>query len=182
RVVVAAPLCEAIASPTGRRLQLGISMNDYAKLPPRLTRIFANNPVFFVTFCTRRRRKLLATKSVNAAFVEFGIRAHAEQNVAVGRYVIMPDHLHLFVCGADDFQLGGWIGMLKQHLGTVMGQAETARASWRRGCLDQLLRCADSYGQKWNYVGENHFREGLVLEAEDLRYAWEVVGVDCVET
>ena len=72
-------------------------MNDYAKLPPRLTRIFANNPVFFVTFCTRRRRKLLATKSVNAAFVEFGIRADAEQNVAVGRYVIMPDHLHLFV-------------------------------------------------------------------------------------
>ena len=62
-------------------------MNDYAKLPPRLTRIFANNPVFFVTFCTHRRRKLLATKSVNAAFVEFGIRAHAEQNVAVGRYV-----------------------------------------------------------------------------------------------
>ncbi len=117
----------AIASPTGRRLQLGPSMNDYAKLPPRLTRIFANNPVFFVTFCTHRRRKLLATKSVNAAFVEFGIRAHAEQNVAVGRYVIMPDHLHLFVCGADDFQLGGWIGMLKQHLGKVMGQAETAR-------------------------------------------------------
>ena len=112
----------AIASPTGRRLQLGPSMNDYAKLPPRLTRIFANNPVFFVTFCTHRRRKLLATKSVNAAFVEFGIRAHAEQNVAVGRYVIMPDHLHLFVCGADDFQLGGWIGMLKQHLGKVMGK------------------------------------------------------------
>src|SRR5207249_7096096 len=114
----------AIAPPTRRRLQLGPSMNDYPKLPPRLTRIFANNPVFFVTFCTHRRRKLLATKSVNATFVEFGIRAHAEQNVAAGRYVIMPDHLHLFVCG---FHLGGWIVMLNQHIGRGMGQAETAR-------------------------------------------------------
>ncbi len=33
----------AIAPPTRRRLQLGPSMNDYPKLPPRLTRIFANN-------------------------------------------------------------------------------------------------------------------------------------------
>ena len=170
----------AIAPPTRRRLQLGPSMNDYAKLPPRLTRIFANNPVFFVTFCTHRRRKLLATKSVNAAFVEFGIRAHAEQNVAVGRYVIMPDHLHLFVCGADDFQLGGWIGMLKQHLGKVMGQAETARPIWRRGFFDHLLRSADSYGQKWNYVRENPVRARLVAKPEDWPYAGEIVRIDRV--
>jgi len=77
----------AIASPTRRRLQLERSMNDYPKLPPRLMRIFANNPVFFVTFCTHRRRQLLATKSVNAAFVEFGIRAHAEQNGQKWNYV-----------------------------------------------------------------------------------------------
>src|SRR6266446_4071083 len=106
----------AIAPPTRRRLQLGRSMNDYPKLPPRLARIFPNNPVFFVTFCTHRRRKLLATKSVNTAFVEFAIRAQVEQNIAVGRYVIMPDHLRFFVRGADDFELGRWIGMLKQHL------------------------------------------------------------------
>jgi REP element-mobilizing transposase RayT len=122
----------AIAPPTGRRLQLRRSMNDYPKVPPRLIRIFANNPVFFVTVCTNRRRKLLAAKSVNAAFVEFGIRAHTEQNVAVGRYVIMPDHLHLFVGGADDFQLRGWIGMLKQHLGKIIGQGKITRPIWRK--------------------------------------------------
>jgi len=43
--------------------------------------------------------------SVNDALVEFSIRAQAEHHIAVGRYVIMPDHLHLFVCGPDD---SGW--------------------------------------------------------------------------
>src|SRR5439155_15973688 len=92
-------------------------MSDYPRLPPRLTRIFPNNPLFFVTFCTHRRTKFLATNSVNAALVDFAVRACAEHNVAVGRYVIMPDHLHLFVCGPDDFILGRWIGAPKQALG-----------------------------------------------------------------
>ena len=95
-------------------------MLDYPKLPPRLARIFTNDPLYFVTFCTHRRKKLLARNSVNDAFVEFAIRAHTEHFIAVGRYVIMPDHLHLFVCGPDDFRLGHWIGMLKRHLGKAI--------------------------------------------------------------
>ncbi len=155
-------------------------MNDYPKLPPRLTRIFPNNPVFFVTFCTHRRRKLLATKSVNTAFVEFGIRAPAEQNIAVGRYVIMPDHLHFFVRGADDFELGRWVGMLKQQLGKVIEPAGTAQPIWQRGFFDRLLRGEESYGQKWNYVRENPVRAGLITKAEDWPYAGEIVIIDRV--
>jgi hypothetical protein len=98
----------------------GNTMLDYPKLPPRLARIFTNDPLYFVTFCTHRRKKLLARNSVNDAFVEFAIRAHTEHFIAVGRYVIMPDHLHLFVCGPDDFRLGHWIGMLKRHLGKAI--------------------------------------------------------------
>ena len=115
-------------------------MSDYPRLPPRLTRIFRNNPLFFVTFCTHRRRKFLATNSVNAALVDFAIRARAEHNVAVGRYVIMPDHLHLFVCGPDDFILGRWIGALKQALGKTTSRMENSDLIWQRGFFDHLLR------------------------------------------
>ncbi len=52
---------------------------------------------------------------MNSAFVVFARQAYT-RNIAVGRYVIMPDHLHLFVCGPDDFELGRWIGVLKQNL------------------------------------------------------------------
>jgi len=48
-----------------------IRMREYPKLPPRLRWIFAHNPLFFVTFCTYERRKLLASDAVHAAFVAF---------------------------------------------------------------------------------------------------------------
>src|SRR5438067_9233320 len=109
-----APACSRFAMGSvrvaHRATATATAMTDYPKLPARLTRIFGNNPLFFVTFCSRRRRKVLATNSVNAAFLEFASRAHAMHNVAVGRYVIVPDHLHLFVCGPDDFELGRWVG------------------------------------------------------------------------
>jgi REP element-mobilizing transposase RayT len=90
---------------------------EYPKVPPRLRWIFADNPVFFVTCCTYRRRKLLASDPVHTAFLSFATRANSQHNIAVGCYVIMPDHLHLFVRGPDDFALGRWVAMLKQHLG-----------------------------------------------------------------
>jgi len=46
-----------------------IRVREYPKLPPRLQRIFAHNALFFVTFCTYKRRKLLASDAVHAAFV-----------------------------------------------------------------------------------------------------------------
>jgi REP element-mobilizing transposase RayT len=64
---------------------------------------------------------------------EFAKRAHTQHNIAVGRYVIMPDHLHRFVRGPDDFQLGQWIGMLKQHLAKAIESSETSRPLWQRG-------------------------------------------------
>lgn len=154
-------------------------MNKYPQIPPRLSRIFPNNPVFFVTLCTYRRRKLLATHPVSAAFSQFAFRAYNERNIAVGRYVIMPDHLHLFVCGPDDFELGRWIGTLKQFLAKAIKRKQTDPI-WQRGFFDHLLRSDESYGQKWNYVRENPMRAGLVTKAEDWPYAGEIVVIDRV--
>jgi putative transposase len=91
-------------------------MRLFPRTPPRLDRVVPNNPVFFVTACMYRRRKVLACVRANDAFIRFGERAYVEHNIAVGRYVIMPDHIHLFVCGPDDFDLGRWMGLLKQCL------------------------------------------------------------------
>src|SRR5258708_36257935 len=93
-----------------------IRVREYPRLPPRLRSIFARNPLFFVTFCTYERRKLLTSDPVHAAFVGFAEEAYRVRNIAVGRYVVIPDHVHLFVRGPDDFQLGPCVGMLKQAL------------------------------------------------------------------
>src|SRR5207245_9833596 len=78
--------------------------------PPRLEQVFQkyDPPVYLVTFCTNDRRKVLASFAVHSALIEYG-RTAEERGIALGRYVIMPEHIHLFVTGADDFDLGIWI-------------------------------------------------------------------------
>jgi REP-associated tyrosine transposase len=153
-------------------------VTNYPKLPPRLGRVFGNNPLFFVTFCSHRRRNLLATNSVNTAFLEFAARAHSVHNIAVGRYVIMPDHVHLFVRGPDDFKLGRWVGTLKQHLSKAIPMTQPSSPIWQRGFFDHVLRSHESYGEKWNYVRENPVRAGLVEKAEAWPYQGEIVYID----
>jgi putative transposase len=92
-----------------------VKQRDFGRRPPRLGRIFAAGPLYFVTFCTHERRRFLAKDEVHAAFVLFAKRAENNFNVAVGRYVIMPDHVHLFVRGDDSFRLGAWIGALNKR-------------------------------------------------------------------
>ena len=53
-------------------------------------------------------------------------------------------------------------------------------ANMQRGFFDHLLRSAESYGQKWNYVRENPVRAGLVEKAEDWPYAGEIIIIDRV--
>ncbi len=83
--------------------------------PLRLDRIFQryNPPLFFVTFCTGQRRSVLANDLVHRALIGYG-RIVLDHNIALGRYVIMPDHIHLFVQGDPKFNLGRWIGGLKR--------------------------------------------------------------------
>src|SRR6266550_4804773 len=99
---------------------------NFKRRPPRLGRVFNDRPLYFITFCTHQRKPFLACDEVHAAFAVFAKRAETSFNVAVGRYVIMPDHIHLFVRGADDFRLGHWIGLLKQVLGKASENAPMA--------------------------------------------------------
>ena len=99
-------------------------MKSYARTPPRLHWVFSRSPLFFVTCCTYRRRPILARAEVHAALIDFANRAHGDFGIMVGRYVILPDHIHLFVAGTDDFNLGKWVGTLKRFLGLLDGIAD----------------------------------------------------------
>ena len=156
---------------------------DFPDRPPRLALIFQKyrSPVFFVTFCTYRRRPILASAKIHSNFETFCQRGLAH-NVVVGRYVIMPDHVHLFVCGGPDFRLGGWIKLLKQSLGKALkGDGSPACLGsriWQEGFFDHLLRNDESMGQKWDYVFQNPVRAGLVSAAEAWPYQGEIARID----
>jgi len=86
--------------------------------PPRLPHIFQSYSatLFFVTVCTLHRRRFPSLKTAQQALVVYGTRAISEFNVALGRYVIMPDHLHFFVRGDQNFVLGNWVKGLKRAI------------------------------------------------------------------
>jgi putative transposase len=90
--------------------------------PRRLDRIFSHAPLFFVTFCTRNRKRIDPLVSAHSAFVKYGKGAAEKFNVAVGRYVIMPDHIHLFVQGDPNFALSPWVGGLKRVISLAVSR------------------------------------------------------------
>jgi len=133
-----------------------------------------DQPLYFVTFCTMYRKPVLANDCVHLAFRQFA-EVGQTQGVGVGGYVIMPEHLHLFVRGHGEFKLGEWIKGLKRTLGRAIEHGLDSRRLWQPGFFDHLVRHDESYEQKWRYVQENPVRRGLVQAVHEWPYQGEVV-------
>ena len=140
--------------------------------PPRLELVFQryDPPLYFITFNTYHRRKFLANRRVHEQFIHFS-KAALPRGVAVGRYVIMPDHIHLFVCGTIDFSLVQWVRVLKRTLSAAIS---AARPHWQKGFFDHLVRHSESYAEKWDYVCQNPVRAGLVRHGADWPWQGEI--------
>lgn len=141
--------------------------------PPRLGQIFQtyDPPLYFITICTIHRRNIRDLEAAHHVFEGYVCRARDEFGVAVGRYLIMPDHMHFFVRGGDDFKLAQWVNGLKRAISVALG-ATKKRPLWQPGFFDHVLRNDESYSQKWEYVRENPVRAGLVVQADE----WPVSG------
>jgi REP element-mobilizing transposase RayT len=78
-------------------------MEDYrapvSKRLRRLERVWINegNPVYFLTVCIHGRKNRLAFTAVHDRLVQFLIDSPERYGWLPGRYVLMPDHLHLLV-------------------------------------------------------------------------------------
>ena len=142
--------------------------------PHRLDLIYFNKLVYFVTFATRDRKSSPSLDRVHLALQQYAHCAITKFNVALGRYVMMPDHVHLFVRGGQNFTLSSWIGGLKRAMSVTLELPKL----WQPGFFDHILRSDESYGEKWNYVRENPVRAGLVKSPGDWPYQGEIVLID----
>jgi REP element-mobilizing transposase RayT len=140
----------------------------------RLDWLFDREPLYFVTACTAQRRRILATAAIHRAFVSFATAGN-EHGAFVGRYVIMPDHIHLFVAlNPGKITLSGWVKSLKNHVSKALrGQGELS-PHWQTGFFDHVLRSGESYQEKWQYVFLNPVRAKLVNTPEDWPYQGEI--------
>ena len=139
----------------------------------RLDRIFASFPIYFVTACSFNRRPVLASAPVHRTFIEFA-EAGETHGAYVGAYVLMPDHLHLFVALGEEPTLGSWMKSLKNSLSKSLRTLGVASPHWQKTFFDHVLRSDESYSQKWEYVRDNPVRAGLVTKWQDWPYCGEV--------
>lgn len=140
----------------------------------RLDSLFTDAPVYFLTACTLNRRLLLANPEVHQIFGVFATRA-VKVYVTVGRFVLMPDHVHLFAAfGPRSPTLSKWMKALKGALSSGFRTAGIAGLYWQDGFFDHVLRSEESYAEKWLYVHQNPVRAGLVKRAEDWPFQGEI--------
>jgi putative transposase len=150
----------------------------FPKRPPRLELLFSSvRSFYFVTFNTHQRLSLLARGEIHDVFNSFCVRAE-EHDIAVGRYVLMPDQVHLFVAfPMTGLTLSEWIGALKTVLGKALLRLGMQKPHWHEGFFDHVLRSAESYAQKWDYVRMNPVRAGLCDKPEQWQNQGEIVSI-----
>jgi REP element-mobilizing transposase RayT len=137
--------------------------------------VWATHPVYFLTCCTRQRQRVLASPAAATVLVEAWRAAPRLSGWMVGRYVIMPDHVHFFATPhAEAKPLGAWLRDWKRWTARQLeAAAGVTPPVWQAEFFDHLLRSADSYTLKWDYVRQNPVRAGLAATPEQWPYAGE---------
>ena len=140
----------------------------------RLERLRERHPIYFVIACSRSRQTLFARADIHESFVTFG-RNGAKHGAWIGAYVLMPDHLHLFVVVDDErITLSKWGKSVKNAISKALRDVAVPSPHWEKGFFDHVLRSSESYAAKWEYVRENPVRAGLVTRWQDWPYLGKI--------
>ena len=93
--------------------------------------------------------------------------------------VLMPDHFYAFVAVDDEkVSLSQWMKSVKNALSKTMRSKTISPPHWQKTFFDHVLRSAESYTEKWNYVRENPVRAGLVNRWEDWPFQGEIFALE----
>ena len=144
------------------------------KRPVHLPSLATGNrsSIQYITVCTKYRRPILANERLHQLLRQLW---NDSSVYMVGRYVIMPDHIHLF-CAPNSLSsppLSRWVEYWKSRFATK-AKLDLKGKLWQRDYWDRELRSGDSYSEKWAYVRNNPVRAGLVKKAEDWPFAGEI--------
>lgn len=163
------------------------------KVPPHLIQQsdLGKPIIVFLTVCSFSREPLFANDLFHASLRESWAQS---PEWLVGRYVVMPDHIHLFCSpNREEFSLGQWVakwkalttrglrmGLPKENpslltrRGVACDAPDFFRTIWQKNFWDRQLRSDESYDEKWNYVRQNPVRHGLVTKVEAWTYQGEM--------
>ena len=132
-----------------------------------------NEPaIIFLTVCTQDRKRILASDDIVALLLDSWREATSWM---VGRFIVMPDHLHLFCAPAENLArpVNQWVRFWKT-LASRRWPRPDEQPIWQLDFWDTQLRCGTHYDEKWEYVRQNPVRGGLVSEPDAWPYQGEL--------
>ena len=142
--------------------------------------------ILFVTIAVQPRGNHLANRIFHKAFCSACVEAY---KWSIGKYVIMPDHVHFFCAPATDprINLIRWVRYLKERITKQLGKTPDKKKylqsnnmpstwlwKWQPDCWDTQIRDAKHYHEKWMYVQQNPVRAGLVTTPEEWFFQGEI--------
>jgi len=128
--------------------------------------------IIFVTVCTLDRKPILTRDDIHQTLRRAWQKA---DHWIVGRYVIMPDHIHLFCAPArpDHLDIKRWITFWKSEASKQWPRPEE-HPIWQSDGWDTQLRRGESYSAKWEYVRQNPVRKSLVADPDQWPFQGEI--------
>jgi len=134
---------------------------------------FARNPIYFFTTCTADRRPILACKESFDCLQNIWKQSAEIDGWFVGKFVLMPDHLHLLASPLPDAKSRAqWLKLWKSVSCRQLSKTlQINPPLWQADTFDHILRSAESFSEKWDYMISNPVEKGLVSRAED--WPWQ---------
>ena len=128
--------------------------------------------IVFLTVCTKDRKPILSRPEAHDLLIKSWKKA---SHWSVGRYVIMPDHVHLFCTPATQPSepIRSWTKYWKSIVSSSWPWRDD-QPIWQQDGWDTQLRQGESYARKWQYVRANPVRAGLVATAEEWKFQGEL--------
>jgi putative transposase len=144
-------------------------------LPPRrhpvhgILSIGGQTTIIFDSVCTKGRAAWLAYDAVHQLLRDVWTDAAAW---VVGRYVIMPDHVHYFAAATDSvIRYENWVKYWKSKF---TKQHKVVDHRWQTDHWDRRVRSAGDYEERTEYMLDNPRRKGLVVRNEDWPFQGEL--------
>jgi len=128
--------------------------------------------IIYLTVCTSNRRPVLANDSAFKILLEAWAKA---RGWLIGRFVIMPDHIHLFCApeSPDIVSLSRWVQYWKAIVSKNWIKPDD-KPIWQKSYWDTQLRHGESYRTKWLYVRQNPVRANLCEDPDTWPYQGEI--------
>jgi putative transposase len=143
----------------------------------RLERTWVPTPITFITTCTAARRPILASSEITAILRREWSTMQIRHGWAVGRYVVMPDHVHFFMapsspgCRLLSTAIGKWKEWSAREIAKLAGLHTPI---WQPSYFDRVLRSEKDFFETWQYIQHNPVRGGLIANAVDWPFSGSI--------